>query len=320
MRFRSLVLVLSLATVSQACAQEEQRPMAEYVPPTEARYLNERLHPVRIELRETTPGPDGEEDLDAWIHLTLDLAQSWGIPMYSLHWNGMTWNGTGIDLLYLDMETMSVAQRITPIGIPLGLYLESFHYPGFARRVQANPDSNYLTSDDELDAFQPQEVEIPDTGVNNFISIPFVLSNLELEEGEAKVIPDWSTYSQVLRFMRVENHGSVEIEDVNGETHSATHIRGESYVELSDAEIGNRDSIRAVIDFYVRPTPPYVIGFDRVRCNDEGQEEVFKRWRLGGYQTIDVSTYDNLEAILEARRLRLEEEGPQDLPWQIVPE
>jgi hypothetical protein len=241
------------------------------------------------------------------------MTHSWDEPMYQVQWNAMTWNGTGVDLVLADADTLRMRARVAPRDIPFGVYVESLYYDGVARRVWAHPDHEDFSMTPEASA-APVSVEMPEGGAYTFILWPFLLARLDWDKLPSTILPDHSTYSMRNTFFRVDYVGKNVFEDLSGNAHQGFTLRGQSFHTVEDANAQTNGSSR-VYFFNLTPDPPYVIAFGHESTEPTNDGSDRKIWRLTDYQILSPSPADRFDEIYQERQRRLNEE-PQELPWK----
>lgn len=281
--------------------------------PAEPPVIDGEFTPVRLELKESY-GPPGAEELQAFVYYSIERAHSWDEPMYQVLWNALTWNGTGVDLVLADADTLRMRARITPADIPFGFYLESLYYDGVARRVFAHPDREAYSIMPE-EQTTPALLETPEGGAYTFILWPFLLARLDWGAGSSVILPDHSTYSMRNTFFRVDYVGENAFEDLSGSAHQGFMLRGQSFRTAEDAK-AQTDGSQRVYFFHLTPEPPYVIAFGHESVDPAQDASDRKVWRLTDYQLLSPSPADRFDEIFQERQRRLKEE-PQELPWKL---
>lgn len=282
---------------------------APFLQPSDVTFIDKELLPVRLELKETTISETGEA-LDAWVYFSADKTHSWDRPLYQLFWNGMTWNGTGIDIVLADADTMQARARVTPSDVPFGFYVESLYYDGVARRVMAHPDQDEFAITQEAD-WAPKSVGIPGGGAYNFIIWPFLFSRMDWSKTPSVILPGHSSYAMDIFYFRAEYIGETTYTDAAGNSRDGFEIRARRFKSLEEAQENEGGPGREYF-FYLTPEPPYILGFGNEPVDDAGGNK--KLWRLSGYQMIAPSSADRFDEIFQQRQRRLQA-NPQDIPW-----
>ncbi|MEN8144693.1 MAG: hypothetical protein ABFS14_07035 [Gemmatimonadota bacterium] len=266
----------------------------------------ESILPHRLELEETTVVFGGTDSLDAWVYVTVDHSQAWNERHLMVNWTALTWNGTGFDLNLAAAPNLALRARVTPRGIPFGQLIESHYYPGQHNRSAVNPDGEVR---------RHETVQTDPGAVYNEILWPYVLSRLDLAQGDRFILPGYSPYrAQPFFFRRFHVLERVEVQDDEGNTFEGWRVDAVGRATLKEAqEVSDGAAGRHAV-YLVSHEAPYFLGKEVVEYDEDGHEgEAVKRWRLTAHRILDLSPANRMEEILRVRETR---GADQELPWR----
>jgi hypothetical protein len=261
--------------------------------------------PHRVELREISPRPNGQDLLDAWVYVTVDHAQSWGQRLLMINWTALTWNGTGFDVNLVGAPDYALLARVTPIGVPFAQIIESHYYSGRHRHLAANPDEDSVVT--VVDGGGPD-------ALYNEIVWPYLLAGMNLRPGQRFTLPAYSPYRSVpILYQRFHVQEPVTVTDAEGHEHKGWRVWAVNRASESEVNLLPDDAPGRHVIYLVSSEPPYFLGKEYHTPDTMGVRRVDKRWVMTRHTRLTVSPLDRIEEILRVRRTRA---AGQVIPWR----